>query len=142
MRFPRIPIDRSGAHLIPLPSILAFSDIAATLYFQPKAYWEGVPDSALDANPLVRIALNISPLLSIPAAAAWFALICLTMLTLPPLWRQRFYLFLCIAHLIFVWGWIIRWNFVHGITFTLLAAVIAVIMRRQITSDKRRIPPP
>ena len=140
MRFPRIPIDRSCAHLIPLPSILAFSDIAATLYFQPKAYWEKVPFTASDANPLVRIALNISPLLSIPAAVAWFFLICLLMTTLPKQWRQRSYIFLCIAHLIFVWGWIMRWNSLYGIAFTLIAAVVAKIMLRQIASDSRREP--
>ncbi len=136
----RIRFDRSGTHLILLPAFLSFCDIAATLIFQPKAYWDGDLSLASDANPAVRVALGISPLLSIPAAIIWLAFISLLMTTLPPLWRQRSYVFLCLTHFVFVWGWIIRWNPLHGAAVTPLAIVVIVIMHRQIRADKQGSP--
>lgn len=137
MSLPRISLNRSGAHLIALPTLLSLCDIGATLFFQPKAYWAGDLSVASDANPAVRVALNLSPLLSVPAAIIWFALICLIMTVLSPLWRRRCYLFLCLSHLIFVWGWIIRWDLRYGTVFAFAAGVIALIMHRQILTDRR-----
>ncbi|MDF1739368.1 MAG: hypothetical protein P1U86_09430 [Verrucomicrobiales bacterium] len=136
MRVPRFSINRNGAHLIALPAILSLCDIGVTLLFQPKAYWAGDLSLASDANPAVRIALSISPLLAIPAAIVWVTFISLMMTTLSPLWRRRSYLFLCIAHLVFVWGWIIRWDGRLGAAFAFVAGTIAIIMHRQILADR------
>ena len=140
MKLPRISINRSGAHLIALPAFLSLADILATLFFQPVAYWDGDLSVATDANPAVRLALSLSPWLALPAAFCWVTFIGLLMTTLSPLWRRRCYLFLCIAHLVFVWGWIIRWDPRYGAVFTPVAGAIGLIMRRQIATDERREP--
>jgi len=130
-------IAPSGKSLIFLPSLLGLSDIAATLLGQTAGYWSGNRVEARDANPAVRWALELTPFLAVPAAIGWIGMITILMTTLPPSWRQRCYLFLCIAHLIFVWGWIVRWNPILGGVFSLVAILVAFVMVRQIRNDNR-----
>lgn len=131
-------IDREGCHLVALPSVLALADIGATLIGQPKGYWRGDYSLAFDANPLVTMALGVTPWLALPAALIWCGMIGLVMLVFPALWRRRAYLLLCVAHLIFVWGWVIRWELGFGLLVAFVAGGIAWIMRRQIIEDRRR----
>lgn len=137
MKFPKVEFDPSGKHLIPLPAVLSIADILVTLLAQPRAFWNGDLSVAVDANPAVVIALNISPWLAIPAAIIWFGFICLMMTALSHLWRRRVYVFLCVAHLIFVWGWIIRWDGRLGTVFGFAALGIFILMHKQFLVDQR-----
>lgn len=130
---PPIQVEpRRGQRFIILPSLLGVGDIIATLLGQTRGYWQGDWSQAMDANPLVRIALEISPLLSIPAAVIWTTLIAIAMTSLEPLWRRRLYVLLCVAHLIFIWGWIVRADLGHGMFFSFFALLVATVMRRQL----------
>ncbi|BCX48361.1 hypothetical protein HAHE_22690 [Haloferula helveola] len=115
-----------------LPSVLALADVIATLLGQPAAYWQGDLQAATDANPLVVRALRFSPWLSIPGWLAWVGMIVTFMLAAAPVWRVRALVFLCLAHLCFVWAWVLKWNLVAGLSFSLVAFWVTVLMRHQI----------
>lgn len=136
--FNRFSISAQGAHLIALLTVLSVFDIVATLLGQPGEYWKGDYSAAVDANPIVVVALTISPYLSILGGILWFGFISLLMMTLSPVWRRQCYLFLCIAHLIFIWGWIVRWDLRCGIVFGCVAVGVAKLMLRQYENDLNR----
>lgn len=118
--------------LIALPSILALMDVAVTLAGQPSGYWQGMRSLATDANPLVEQALQITPLLAIPASLAWIAMIWTIMSYLPPKWRRASYIFLCLSHLTFVWTWIYQWAPLAGFLFLGVALLVVQLMHRQL----------
>ena len=134
----RLRHDPSGSHLIGLPSSLALADIGATLLGQPAEYWQGRFELAHDANPLVVMALRISPWLALPGAVAWLFFVASLMLFLPPTGRRGAFLFLSIAHLVFVWGWIVRWDLGCGILFSGIAFLVALQIHCQARADGRR----
>jgi len=119
-----------------MPSLLALMDVIATLLGQPEAYWNGNLDVATDANPAVVYALKISPWLAAPAAVAWVLMLTVFMLTLAPPWRRCIYIFFSLAHLTFVWTWVVQWNLSTGIAFVIFAILIIQVMHLQLKYDR------
>ena len=87
---------------------MAGSDIAVTLGYQPASYWRGDYTTAVDANPIVQLAMQIHPVVLIACTTLAIVATSYLILRLRPDWAIDFCVFLVIAHAICVCGWIAR----------------------------------
>ena len=102
------------------PVLLAFGDLGMTLRCQPAAYWDNYSSGAvIEANPLVRWAMEIHPLALIPGFVGWFAIVYLLLFFAPAWVAFRSYAILVFGHCVAIAGGFLRF-FPHGFAWTCL----------------------
>lgn len=122
--------DKTGLALVPLPGLLALGDAGITLVRQPAAYWAGDRMAAWDFNPIVTAALQISPWMAIPGVLGYLLALTAAMVTLSPSIRHCLFVLLSVTHLVFIWGWLWRWEFWMGWAFLPVVVVVGLIVFR------------
>ena len=129
MRFLRgLPPLTAGLHLrlLAAPFLLSLADATATLRCQPDEYWNGFGERHLiEANPFVRIALAIHPLMLIPGFIGWYVIVFLLMFRTPAWVGLRVHVLLVFGHLVAVSGACLRFS-EHPVLRILLLLSLAI----------------
>lgn len=94
--------------LLIAPFLLSLGDFGLTLHFQPEPYWNGDRSVVVEANPVVRSAMSIHPLLLIPGFVGWYALVFPLIFKTPAWFGLRVHVFLVLGHLVMISGWLLR----------------------------------
>ncbi len=95
--------------LLGLPFVLSLLDMGVTLFYQPAAYWAGDRSAAVEANPIVWLALRGHPLWLVPGFIGWYALFWFLIFRTPAWIGLRFAVFLVIGHTWAIAGWWLRY---------------------------------
>ena len=111
-----------------LPAILvAFSDAAQTLFFQPSTYWAGEFYTAHENNLLGAIFLHIHPLAFVAFMFAWISVFVFLGLRLPHPWDKVAVLTVVLGHTSGTFGRLEHLSFMGSLPVFFLAALITIL---------------
>lgn len=99
------------ARLLVAPFLLSIVDMIVTVRCQPAEYWNGYGfDHLIEANPIVRVALAIHPLMLLPGFMGWYAIVFLLQFKTPAWIGLRVHVTLVLGHMIAVAGGCLRFT--------------------------------
>ena len=120
------------------PILFALCDYAVTMWGQPKEYWAGDYESAIEANPLVLWCMNVHPALFHGLTFVWIASFCTLILKTPRVLARVTSLTISYTHASCAGTWLYREPDDFFVALALcIGSSIAYILGQEMSGDEK-----